>query len=169
MEKEIHNKKTSTQMKISRLNICNFRGIKSAELYFNGHSVLVGDNNVGKSTIIEAIDLVLGPERLSRYPVIDEHDFFAGDYIGIEGVEIQIEIEIVIIDLNEEQLRHFRSNIEWWDSENLKLIDNPPVNVIDNPVIFPSLRVCFKGHMMRKKMIFRVTHSFAHLFLMNWS
>lgn len=132
-------------MKISKLIISNFRGIKNAELYFNGHSVLVGDNNVGKSTIIEAIDLVLGPERLSRYPIIDEHDFFAGDYIGREGNEIQIEIEVIIIDLNEEQLRYFRSNIEWWDTENQKTIENPPVNAIDNPLILPSLRVCFKG------------------------
>ena len=65
-------------MRIARLKIENFRGIEKSELFFPGHTVLVGDNNTGKSTIIEAIDLVLGPERLSRYPVIDEHDFYGG-------------------------------------------------------------------------------------------
>jgi putative ATP-dependent endonuclease of the OLD family len=132
-------------MKIESLSIKNFRGIKNAELIFNGHTVIVGDNNVGKSTIIEAIDLVLGPERLSRYPVIDEHDFYAGDYIGPAENSIIIEIEALIIDLNEEQLRHFRNHLEWWDIEDKDLIDSPPVSDTDDENVKPALRVCFKG------------------------
>ena len=50
-------------MRIVKLQINNFRGIKEGCLIFPGHTVLVGDNNTGKSTILEAIDLVLGPER----------------------------------------------------------------------------------------------------------
>ena len=68
-------------MKISRLKIRNFRGIKSADLLFPDHVVFIGDNKNGKSTIIEAIDLVLGPDRLSRRPPIDEHDFYIGKYL----------------------------------------------------------------------------------------
>ncbi len=49
-------------MKISKLNISNFRGIKESTLYFDSHTLLVGRNNIGKSTICEALDLVLGPE-----------------------------------------------------------------------------------------------------------
>jgi hypothetical protein len=30
---------------------------------------------------LEAIDLVLGPDRLSRRPPIDEHDFHLGNYL----------------------------------------------------------------------------------------
>ena len=48
---------------VSRLQIQNFRGIANATLLFPNHAVLVGDNNVGKSTIFEALDLVLGPDR----------------------------------------------------------------------------------------------------------
>lgn len=70
-------------MKISRLKIENFRGIKMAELLFPDHIVLIGDNNTGKSTILEAIDLVLGPDRLNRRPPIDEHDFYVGRYFTI--------------------------------------------------------------------------------------
>ena len=72
-------------MKIARIKIKNFRGIKDGEILFPDHVVLVGDNNSGKSTILEAIDLVLGPERLSKHPVIDEHDFYAGQYIDNEN------------------------------------------------------------------------------------
>ncbi len=55
-------------MKVVRLTISNFRGIKSAELLFDGHTLMVGSNNVGKSTLCEALDLVLGPDRLNRFP-----------------------------------------------------------------------------------------------------
>ncbi len=68
-------------MQIRRLTIANFRGIKHAELYLPQHAVLIGDNNVGKTTVLEALDLVLGPERLNRFPPVDEHDFFRGRYI----------------------------------------------------------------------------------------
>ena len=50
------------------------------------HAVLIGDNNTGKTTLLEALDLVLGPDRLNRRPPIDEHDFFQGKYIA-EAIE----------------------------------------------------------------------------------
>ncbi len=42
-------------MKVVRLKITNFRSIKSAELHFDGHCLIVGPNSVGKSTICEAL------------------------------------------------------------------------------------------------------------------
>jgi energy-coupling factor transporter ATP-binding protein EcfA2 len=69
--------------------------------FFPGHTVLVGDNNTGKSTILEAIDLVLGPERLSRYPVIDEHDFYAGQYLDKDANPIDIKVEVVVVDYDQ--------------------------------------------------------------------
>ena len=58
-------------MRVRRLTIQNFRGVDLGTVDFLGHTLLVGGNNVGKSTVCEALDLVLGPERLSRRPVID--------------------------------------------------------------------------------------------------
>ena len=74
-------------MKISRLKISNFRGIKSAELLFPDHVVMIGDNNTGKSTVLEAIDLVIGPDRLSNRSPIDEHDFYMGRYLPEKSTE----------------------------------------------------------------------------------
>lgn len=54
------------------------------------HAVLIGDNNTGKTTLLEAIDLALGPDRLNRMPPIDEHDFFQGQYLPT-----RIETEVV--------------------------------------------------------------------------
>ena len=132
-------------MKLARITIQNFRGIQAGTIDFKGHSVLVGDNNVGKSTVLEAIDLVLGPERLSRSAVIDEHDFYAGRYVDALGNPIPIEIEVLVIDLNEEQLRHFRDHIEWWNDINRALLEGPPAERTDEDGIFPAIRVRFSG------------------------
>lgn len=69
-------------MRVSRVKIANFRGICSATILLPNHAVLIGDNNTGKTTILEAIDLALGPDRLNRTPPVDEHDFFRGKYIA---------------------------------------------------------------------------------------
>ncbi|MBK8133035.1 MAG: AAA family ATPase [Gammaproteobacteria bacterium] len=68
-------------MRITRLTIKKFRGIRTAVVLLPRHGVLIGDNNTGKTTILEAIDLVLGPDRLNRQPPVDEHDFFQGRYL----------------------------------------------------------------------------------------
>ena len=70
-----------TRMKVVRLKITNFRSIKTAELHFDGHALIVGPNNVGKSTICEALDLVLGPDRISKFPPVEEFDFHNAHYL----------------------------------------------------------------------------------------
>ncbi|GHV42381.1 hypothetical protein FACS189490_11220 [Clostridia bacterium] len=133
-------------MKLVNLKINNFRGIRNCDLYLPTQVVLVGDNNTGKSTILEAIDLVLGPERLSRRPVIDEHDFYAGEYLDGDNNPIDIRIEAVITDLDMEQQVHFRNNIEWWNPAAQTLIQEPPPEATDLEGITAALRVGFCGY-----------------------
>ena len=133
-------------MKIARLKINNFRGIKECEILFSSHTVLVGDNNSGKSTLLEAVDLVLGPERMARYPVIDEHDFYAGEYIKNKDELVEINVEVVIICLSEEQQRHFRNHIEWWNTDNNILIEGPPPENTDEEEVIAVLRLGFTGN-----------------------
>lgn len=132
-------------MRIVRVKIENFRGIAEGEIFLTDHAVLVGDNNVGKSTILEAIDLVLGPERLSRRPVIDEHDFYGGRYLDVNGNPVEIKIELVIVDLSSEQKRLFNNHLEWWSQNSNKLLDGPPPENTDQADVVPALRVGFKG------------------------
>ncbi len=61
-------------MRVSLLEVKNFRGIKSGKVQFRDHSVLIGPNNSGKTTVIEALAFVLGRDRLIR--TLTEHDFF---------------------------------------------------------------------------------------------
>ncbi|AVP98910.1 chromosome partitioning protein [Ahniella affigens] len=61
-------------MRVSSLKIENFRGIRSGFVRFGAHPVFVGDNNCGKTTLIEALALLLGRDRLVRE--LTEHDFY---------------------------------------------------------------------------------------------
>lgn len=133
-------------MRIVKVAIKNFRGIKDGEIYFPNHGVLVGDNNTGKSTILEAIDLVLGPERMKYRPVIDEHDFYAGDYLDADKKAIELTAEVIIADLSEEQETYFRDNIEWWNKKSSTLLTEPPAEGTDSVDVVSALRVKFVGH-----------------------
>jgi len=64
-------------VKVVLLQIENFRGISHGTIRFLDHTVLIGPNNCGKTTIVEALALVLGRDRLVR--TLTEHDFFGSD------------------------------------------------------------------------------------------
>src|ERR1035438_1263319 len=61
-------------MHVARLKISGFRGIRIADIALGRHTVLVGQNNSGKTTIIEAFALLFGRDRLVRR--LTEHDFY---------------------------------------------------------------------------------------------
>ena len=138
-------------MKLSKLQISNFRGTRSANLLFPDHVVLIGDNNTGKSTVLEAINLVLGPNRLSRRPPINEHDFYLGRYHRSEDTDTddddnkyRIYIEATITDLSAEQRARFMDYIEWWDIEK-KSFHTHSAEGVDAAEIVTALRVAFIG------------------------
>jgi len=114
-------------MRVKRLTITNFRGVASGVVHFAGHTLLVGGNNVGKSTVCEALDLVLGPERLYRRPVVDEHDFHCGHYIGEDKTPIPIRIEVVLTDLPEEAQLRFNRHLRRWDNKKRDFADQGQV------------------------------------------
>ncbi len=95
--------------------------------------------------MLEAIDLCLGPERLAKHPVIDEHDFYSGQYLDAENKPIEIKIEVIVIDLSDEQKRFFRNHLEWWNENTKTLLDGPPPEGTDAQNIFAALRVGFTG------------------------
>lgn len=63
-------------MYLSKLNIKNFRSIKEISLAFNqGINVLIGENNAGKSTIIDALRICLGYRNQDGLRV-SKNDFY---------------------------------------------------------------------------------------------
>ena len=157
-------------MRACYLEISNFRGIKSATILLPQHGVLIGDNNTGKTTILEALNLTLGPDRLGGRGLIDEHDFFRGNYLSkatalsageAEALEDGVlvghsmeestdqppksEIEVVIVDLSDEQKGEFADYIEFWNETTNTIVDRPPVSDVDASDITEALRVTFRG------------------------
>jgi putative ATP-dependent endonuclease of OLD family len=64
-------------MQLAALSIHNFRGIRHGHLKFRRHNVFVGANNCGKTTVVEALALLFGRDRLVKN--LTEHDFFGGN------------------------------------------------------------------------------------------
>lgn len=156
---------TGVTVKISHLSIENFRGIKKATLLLPDHVALIGDNNTGKSTVLEALDLVMGPDRLSRQSPIDEHDFYGGAYLAsaetaapvehnaqpdeggakIEAESPQIVITATVTGLSSEQVSHFNDYIEWWDTSKCELFDEADLTALDATPTVSALRLTFIG------------------------
>jgi putative ATP-dependent endonuclease of OLD family len=67
-------------MRIVRIDIENFRGVKSATLFPSEHNVYLGPNNIGKTTMLEALNLLLNPEFSSRSEAVSENDFYGRHY-----------------------------------------------------------------------------------------
>lgn len=160
-------------MRVCRIGIKNFRGIKSATLLLPKHGVLIGDNNTGKTTVLEALDLALGPDRLNRQPPVDEHDFFEGAYTAkkpandgsspafgdgaapaVDGSAAEqqtaaeaprIEIEVAVADLTDEQKAKFGDYAEFWDAAADKFYTEPKPSGVDAATITEALRVTFHG------------------------
>lgn len=162
-------------MRACRVKISDFRGIKDATIILPHHAVLIGDNNTGKTTLLEALDLVLGPDRLNRTPPIDEHDFYEGRYLAkatpetlAEGEDVspeggdaetvegepgnvtedaapRIEIEVTVTDLSEEQKARFGDYLEFWDSTTGDFYDQPDPAGVDRAHVAEALRVTFHG------------------------
>lgn len=134
-------------MKVVRLTIANFRGIKSAELLFEGHTLMVGTNNVGKSTICEALDLVLGPDRLNRFPPVDEFDFYNATYIlppaaaGEKPMPVPLRIEAVLIELSAEIQAKCGGNVEFWQLAEQRILGPGEVAAANPPDVVPCLRI----------------------------
>lgn len=62
-------------MIISKLRIQNFRGIRELTLEFGPTTVIFGSNNTGKSTVLAAIQAVLGRASGRRTSIFAEYDF----------------------------------------------------------------------------------------------
>jgi putative ATP-dependent endonuclease of the OLD family len=123
-------------MKVARLKVSNFRGIKSADLLFEDHVLLLGPNNVGKSTICEALDLVLSPERLNRFPPIEEFDFHNASYLGAPGAQgtpPSVHIEVVLVDLSEEVENLCGGHTEYWHLSRRRLLDTGESPALTEP------------------------------------
>ena len=99
-------------MTIERVVIRNFKGLKETDLTFGkGLNILVGDNETGKSTVLEAINLALTKQLNRRDAGYDLHPFLFHQSIVQEFVQgvrdglvvppLEIDIEVYLTDVPE--------------------------------------------------------------------
>lgn len=119
-------------MIVSRLAIENFRGIRTARLEFSGHALLVGGNNVGKSTVCEALELALSPDRQNRFPVVEEYDFYNATYLGGDGQPVPARIEVLLTDVTPTVEKACGNYLERWDPVNRRVLEEGEIDEVDD-------------------------------------
>ncbi len=62
-------------MQLRRLEIENFRGITKLDLEINNTTVLIGENNTGKTAILDALKFALQDIKIRRKCAFEEYDF----------------------------------------------------------------------------------------------
>jgi putative ATP-dependent endonuclease of OLD family len=134
-------------VKVVQLKIENYRGMQAADLKFEGHALLVGSNNVGKSTVCEALDLVLGPDRLNRFPPIEEYDFYNGVYVrpaqteGEAPVPVKLRVEVLLIELSAEVQKRCGGHLEFWHLTEKRLLTEGEAKAAAPGTSIPCLRL----------------------------
>lgn len=103
-------------MEIASLKIENFRGVQEGIVRFSPHTVLVGANNCGKTTVIEALALLFGRDRMIRS--LTEHDFHGSDPQPADRIRL-IATVIGFHDddpaQNSDWFRDDRGIVKWWN------------------------------------------------------
>ncbi|NBK91052.1 DUF2813 domain-containing protein [bacterium 1XD21-13] len=100
-------------MYLSLLQIKNFRCFDDKEhiiTFKNGLNVLVGENDSGKSAIMDAIKLVLGTTDMNWYRV-EQEDFYK------EDTSLEIEIICKFEDMNDDERGAFLECLSYVDEE----------------------------------------------------
>lgn len=110
-------------MRVCQIEFRNFRGIREGRVVLPKHAVLLGANNAGKTTVVEALALLFGRERMVS-PITD-WDFFEGS----PKPESRFNIIATITDFGNDDPRavpawftgHDAAHPVWWNEDNITL------------------------------------------------
>ena len=121
-------------MRIRHLSIIRFRGIEALSFEPGSRTVILGPQNAGKSTVLEALDLLLhhGFGRPRRPPT--EIDYFRRS--PADGFEINA----VLGDLSDDFCAEVREHLEGWRAESSEIVAEP-----DGVGIEPIVHVRVRG------------------------
>lgn len=75
-------------MKLTRIKFENYRRLEDTEIEVRDHLVLVGANDAGKSSLLRAIDLVLGASTAQLHGNLSADDFRDTDQVLRFEVEL---------------------------------------------------------------------------------
>lgn len=85
------------------MTIKNYRSFDNFQVKLNeGLSIIIGENNIGKSNFLEALSLIFNSNYSYKTRILDQEDFWNGLVIQEEWPEIVIEATIKNIDTENE-------------------------------------------------------------------
>jgi putative ATP-dependent endonuclease of OLD family len=97
-------------MYLSRLEIKNFRGIRSARIELGESTILIGENDSGKTSLLDAICLVLSPAPENEPLIFDADDFYkAGGFTGDPPLG-DLRISLVFCERSPDEWSFMRNN-----------------------------------------------------------
>jgi predicted ATP-dependent endonuclease of OLD family len=141
-------------MLIEKLNIKEFRGIKECEkpLEFSKFNVLIGRNNSGKSTILEAlsllpyintIDLVQGLKRIDVLKIEHHEDKYKKAYKGLlylhagtSFLEYYLPYGTLVIEINEDKIEMGAKRKKVIKETEYAQFFNVQPNLLENLVLY---------------------------------
>ncbi|WP_431288392.1 ATP-dependent nuclease [Roseateles chitinivorans] len=81
-------------MKLTRIQINNFRNFHQFDVALDGNVVIVGENRVGKSNLLYALRLIFNPSLPDSARQLGQGDFWDGLGEPLENEEIHISVEL---------------------------------------------------------------------------
>ena len=121
-------------MRIRRLTIDRFRGLNHLEIFPGPRTLIIGPNNAGKSTVLEALDLLLHHGIGRPRPAPSEIDYFG------RNTDVEFSIEAVIGELTLSFSAEVRAHLEGWRDEQHEVVPET-----DGDGIEPIVRVRVRG------------------------
>lgn len=115
---------------LSKVRIKNFRNFKDVAVELEKQQIVIGENNVGKTNFIRAIQLILDPSLSEEERYLNETDFFEGLESPFENNEI-IEIEI--------ELRNYENNLKLLTILSGATVSNDPDTIRITYQFFPEV------------------------------
>jgi predicted ATPase len=128
-------------MQVSKFEIFGFRGIRHGEFMFQELTTLIGANNAGKTTITEALALVLGRDRLVR--PLTEHDFHGSAPDAADRIKIVATLTGFQPNSSDHHLdwfRYGRATIKWLDTDTneVKPASTKPTDLLACQIAFAA-------------------------------
>jgi len=128
-------------MRLSRIQITNFRNFKSLDVALSEHAVIVGENKIGKSNLVYALRLLLDPTLPDSARQLREEDFWDGLERPLSGDnKIRIALEITDFEDNPKLLAVLAEHLVAVEPMTARLtyvfrplatLDKPPVKDSD--------------------------------------
>ncbi|MGH6670987.1 MAG: hypothetical protein ACRECV_03295 [Xanthobacteraceae bacterium] len=88
---------------------------------------------MAKSTVCEALELALGPDRLYRSPLVEEFDFYNSGYLDKGGNTVPIRIEVTLVDAAPSLQKSCGGYLDRWHSVERRILESGEIDKVDGP------------------------------------